>query len=98
VNGGLADCLLTVFVVLCFGTEDRLPKVTPGSDTVYPFLIFKGADIKNLYVIEDIETGAQSSPPNDPAIVGTTAPVQSPNAAVIAAAKAKVRILIDCAV
>jgi hypothetical protein len=82
---------LNMLVVRCFGTEDRQPQVTPGSDALYPFLIFKGIDIKNLIVIEDQGTSPQPPPPNDPAIVSTAAPAQSPNAAVIAAAQAKTK-------
>ncbi|CEO94851.1 Sm domain-containing protein [Plasmodiophora brassicae] len=57
--------------VRCFGTEGRRPEAVPPAPTVYQFIIFKGADIKNLVVCEQQDDQA---PPDDPAIVGTAAP------------------------
>eukprot|EP00727_Mastigamoeba_balamuthi_P010713 m51a1_g6264 hypothetical protein (740) ;mRNA; f:131360-134140 len=59
--------------VRVFGTEDRRPQApVPPSSEVYEYIIFRGADIKDLHVCE--------TPPNDPAIVGiaTRPPPTSP--------------------
>ena len=61
--------------VRAFGTEGRLGGVNeiPGSPDVYPFIEFRGSDIKDLRVI-----GAASAPgpPADPAIISVRFPQQ----------------------
>lgn len=61
--------------VRSYGTEGR-EKLDPTcvfvgpQDSVHPYLLFRGCDIKDLHVHEN----AASQPPSDPAIMSTDAP------------------------
>lgn len=69
-----------------FGTEDRpTPRPVAPKDEVYEFIIFRGADIKGIDVLEPPPPGAEKSgppPPDeepvDPAIVEVQHYVSSP--------------------
>ncbi|XP_006819798.1 protein LSM14 homolog A-B-like [Saccoglossus kowalevskii] len=63
--------------VRSFGTEDR-PTDRPVAprDEVFEYIIFRGADIKDLHVCEPPKPSAPL-PPQDPAIVQQSAPVST---------------------
>ena len=53
--------------VRSFGTEGRRTPNVPASDEIYEFIIFRGKDIKDLFVLEDSSERRPSL--SDPAIV-----------------------------
>ncbi|KAI9104100.1 Scd6-like Sm domain-containing protein [Phlyctochytrium arcticum] len=64
--------------VRSFGTEGRLgdpAEELPGSDEIYPYVVFRGADVKDLHVMN--APAEEPAPPartlNDPAIVSQKA-------------------------
>jgi len=64
--------------VRAFGTEGRGKNdgnecitYVPPQDSVHPYLLFRGCDIKDLHVHE---SAYGTEPPTDPAILSTTAP------------------------
>lgn len=60
------------YLVRSFGTEDRpTPRPVAPKDEVYEFIIFRGADIKGIDVLEPPppEKPAADEEPIDPAIV-----------------------------
>eukprot|EP00397_Hematodinium_sp_SG-2012_P002362 GEMP01002368.1.p1 GENE.GEMP01002368.1~~GEMP01002368.1.p1 ORF type:complete len:428 (+),score=83.86 GEMP01002368.1:36-1319(+) len=64
--------------VRSFGTEGRkFPEIPPSAD-VYDFIIFRGADIKDLIVLEGRNQGGIGS--QDPAILQVGKPVDKPAA------------------
>lgn len=69
--------------VRSYGTEGR-EKLDPEAkyvapqDTVHPYLLFRGCDIKDLHVHE---SAAQQQPPADPSIMSASAPLPTPAAA-----------------
>lgn len=69
----LQKATISLAKVKSFGTEDRATEhPNPPKDEVFEFIIFRGADIKSLDVVEPPKsvTGLGSGqPPNDPAIV-----------------------------
>lgn len=75
--------------VRSYGTEGR-EKLDPEAsfvapqDSVHPYLLFRGCDIKDLHVHES----AAQEPPTDPAIMSAEAPPQQPAAAAPKAAVA----------
>lgn len=61
-----------LFVVKSYGTEDRpTDRPIPPKDEVYEFIIFRGADIKSIDVVEPPKsaTALASGLSEDPAIV-----------------------------
>lgn len=69
----LQEATISLAKVKSFGTEDR-PSDQPvhPKDEVFEFIIFRGADIKSLDVVEPPKSVAamtSGQPPNDPAIV-----------------------------
>ena len=54
--------------VRSFGTEGRRTPNVPASDEIYEFIIFRGKDIKDLFVLEDASEQRRPSL-SDPAIV-----------------------------
>ncbi|CAH1767465.1 6179_t:CDS:10 [Entrophospora sp. SA101] len=75
-----ADSTVALEQVRSYGTEGRRgnpPEEIPPSDNVFEYIVFRGSDVKDLHVCE-APTQQQSIPqvPNDPAILGTTAPRQ----------------------
>ena len=57
--------------VVSFGTEGRGTTQIQGSNTVYPNVVFRGSDIKDLKVTSQQPVATQQNPPvlQDPAIV-----------------------------
>jgi len=58
--------------VKSYGTEDRpTERPVPPKDEIYEFIIFRGADIKGIDVVEPPKsaTAVNDNIPNDPAIV-----------------------------
>mmetsp|Transcript_288 Transcript_288/g.469 ORF Transcript_288/g.469 Transcript_288/m.469 type:complete len:311 (-) Transcript_288:237-1169(-) len=76
-----SDATVALQDVRSFGTEGR--EETEGGnfvgpqDTVHPYLLFRGCDIKDLHVHENQETTTtQEEPPADPAILSAEVPEQ----------------------
>jgi protein LSM14 len=73
------DSTVSLEQVRSFGTEGRRANPAdeiPPTDTIYDYIVFRGSDVKDLHVCE-APAPQQSLPPqvpNDPAILGTTAP------------------------
>jgi len=69
----LQDATISLAKVKSFGTEDRpTDRPSPPKDEVFEFIIFRGADIKTLDVVEppkSVTALTSGVPPNDPAIV-----------------------------
>jgi len=69
----LQEATISLAKVKSFGTEDRsTDKPVPPKDDVFEFIIFRGADIKSLDVVEppkSVTALTSGVPPNDPAIV-----------------------------
>jgi len=69
----LQDATISLAKVKSFGTEDRpTERPNPPNDDVFEFIIFRGADIKTLDVVEppkSVTALTSGVPPNDPAIV-----------------------------
>ncbi|CAG8471229.1 16669_t:CDS:2 [Funneliformis caledonium] len=74
-----ADSTVALEQVRSYGTEGRRGSPSeeiPPSDNVFEYIVFRGSDVKDLHVCE-APAQQQSLPPqvpNDPAILGTTAP------------------------
>lgn len=74
-----ADSTVALEQVRSYGTEGRRGNPTeeiPPSDNIFEYIVFRGSDVKDLHVCE--APAQQSLPPqvpNDPAILGTTAPL-----------------------
>ncbi|CAG8598104.1 15543_t:CDS:2 [Dentiscutata erythropus] len=74
-----ADSTVALEQVRSYGTEGRRgnpAEEIPPSDNVFEYIVFRGSDVKDLHVCE-APAQQQSMPPqvpNDPAILGTTAP------------------------
>ena len=45
------DSTVALEQVKSFGTEDRRSELIPPSDQIFSYIVFKGSDIKDLYVI-----------------------------------------------
>lgn len=77
-----ADATVALADVRSYGTEGREKldpnpaAYVPPQDTVHPYLLFRGCDIKDLHVHErhEEEKASMEEPPPDPAIVSTKAP------------------------
>ncbi|ODN03136.1 Protein LSM14 B [Orchesella cincta] len=69
----LGDATISLAKVRSFGSEDRpTERPTPGSDAIYEYIIFRGADIKVIDIVEPPKQGSSigsSGIPSDPAIV-----------------------------
>ena len=68
--------------VVSFGTEGRGTTQIQGSNTVYPNVVFRGSDIKDLKVTSQQPVASQQPTPvlQDPAIVSqSSVPQQAPN-------------------
>ncbi|CAB4485040.1 hypothetical protein RhiirA5_376924 [Rhizophagus irregularis] len=74
-----ADSTVALEQVRSYGTEGRRgspAEEIPPSDNIFEYIVFRGSDVKDLHVCE-APAQQQSLPPqvpNDPAILGTTAP------------------------
>lgn len=65
------DFMLNFLTVRSFGTEDReTPYPIPPQPTVYDYILFRGSDIKDIRVINNVAI------PNDPAIMQMHLPPQ----------------------
>ncbi|CAG8565452.1 18639_t:CDS:2 [Acaulospora morrowiae] len=74
-----ADSTVALEQVRSFGTEGRRgnpAEEIPPSDNVFEYIVFRGSDVKDLHVCEAPAQQQSMAPqvPNDPAILGTTAP------------------------
>lgn len=75
-----ADATVALADVRSYGTEGREKldpnpaAYVPPQETVHPYLLFRGCDIKDLHVHERQEEGNIEEPPPDPAILSTEAP------------------------
>lgn len=49
--------------VKCFGTEDRQKEITPASDEIFEFIIFRSSDIKSLRVFESPKPSIDTKAP-----------------------------------
>jgi protein LSM14 len=64
--------------VLSFGTEGRRgnpAEEIPAFSSVYEYIVFRGSDVKDISIAEDVKENAQPEPPqvpNDPAILGVS--------------------------
>lgn len=69
-----ADATVALQNVRSYGTEGRESETetfVPPQDQVYPHLLFRGCDIKDLHVHENT---VNEAPPNDPAIISAGRP------------------------
>jgi protein LSM14 len=65
------ECTIALANVRSFGTEDReTPYPIPPQPTVYDYILFRGSDIKDIRVINNVAI------PNDPAIMQMHLPPQ----------------------
>jgi len=75
-----ADATVALADVRSYGTEGRekvepISAYVPPQDSIHPYLLFRGCDIKDLHVHERVqENSSPQQPPSDPAIVSTKAP------------------------
>ncbi|KAG5436995.1 hypothetical protein PCANB_001270 [Pneumocystis canis] len=72
------DSTISLQNVRSYGTEGRKgnPKEEiPPSDNVFEYIVFRGSDVKDLRIEEPAPIKMTSQMQNDPAIVGTTAPL-----------------------
>ena len=83
-NINTKDSTVALQTVRSFGTEDRVagPGHVPPSTSIFEYVIFNGADIKDLHVCE----APNVTLPDDPAIVNSQAPPPAPAVAAPAAA------------
>jgi protein LSM14 len=64
--------------VVSFGTEGRRgnpAEEIPPSASVYEYIVFRGSDVKDISVAEEVKENAQPEPPqvpDDPAILGVS--------------------------
>jgi protein LSM14 len=64
--------------VVSFGTEGRRgnpAEEIPPSASVYEYIVFRGSDVKDISVAEEVKENAQPEPPHvpdDPAILGVS--------------------------
>lgn len=69
-----AYSLPLLYVVRSFGTEGRRgnpAEELPPSDEIYPYVVFRGADVKDLHVMTaPAKAAGPPKVPNDPAVVG----------------------------
>jgi len=68
----LQEATISLAKVRSFGTEDRpTERPVPPKEEVYEFIIFRGADIKGIDVLEPPKQASTITGglPNDPAIV-----------------------------
>lgn len=64
------ECTIALASVRSFGTEDRETKFpVPAQTQVYDYILFRGSDIKEIRVIDNVPTL-----PNDPAIMQLSVP------------------------
>ncbi|RHZ64620.1 hypothetical protein Glove_321g32 [Diversispora epigaea] len=73
------DSTVALEQVRSYGTEGRRGNSSeeiPPSDNVFEYIVFRGSDVKDLHVCEAPAQQQSITPqvPNDPAILGTTAP------------------------
>ncbi|RUO95817.1 Scd6-like Sm domain-containing protein, partial [Jimgerdemannia flammicorona] len=73
------DSTVALEQVRSYGTEGRRgnpAEEIPQSDNVFEYIVFRGSDVKDLQVFEPPAPAPVPAPqvPNDPAILGTTAP------------------------
>ncbi|KAG9303904.1 hypothetical protein G9A89_005814 [Geosiphon pyriformis] len=77
-----ADSTVALEQVRSFGTEGRRGNPAdeiPPSENVFEYIVFRGSDVKDLHVCEaPAQQTSMPQVPNDPAILGTTAP-RAPN-------------------
>ncbi|XP_064215992.1 protein LSM14 homolog B isoform X2 [Tribolium castaneum] len=64
------ECTIALSSVRSFGTEDReTPYPVPAQNQVYDYILFRGSDIKDIRVVNNV-----AQPLNDPAIMQLSVP------------------------